>query len=280
MPWIADVERKYTAVFYSMFFVLSYEFMTMFDEAREVGNAILHALPLHQCRAPCRRRLAGSLQATVRLRPVSRNHAAEDQARCYALWKYEVALENLPSVSIVCLLLFEHTQRLEPVDDIGDCIFEFVVDRHEYPFCLIDAPSFWRSLAAFVTRLVWCRLRFPTRLLSSQCFIVPPKYSLKKFERTFPFTAWQSGGGYQAKLSCRACCADENHSYLMRTAIHPWRERDGRTDLARVFDCSERDSAAPTLNTYSPNRRKNRACDLLNLYRSMTMLVANFRTFL
>jgi membrane-associated phospholipid phosphatase len=40
MPWIADVERKYTAVFYSMFFVLSYEFMTMFDEAREVGNAI------------------------------------------------------------------------------------------------------------------------------------------------------------------------------------------------------------------------------------------------
>jgi membrane-associated phospholipid phosphatase len=44
MPWIADVEKRYTAVFYAMFFVLSYEYMTMFSELRSVGNAIKHLL--------------------------------------------------------------------------------------------------------------------------------------------------------------------------------------------------------------------------------------------
>jgi membrane-associated phospholipid phosphatase len=44
MPWIAEVERIDTAVFYAMFFVLSYEFMTMFGEVRRVGNAIKHLL--------------------------------------------------------------------------------------------------------------------------------------------------------------------------------------------------------------------------------------------
>jgi membrane-associated phospholipid phosphatase len=44
MPSIADVERRYTAVFYAGFFVLSYEFVTMFDEARRVGNAVKHLL--------------------------------------------------------------------------------------------------------------------------------------------------------------------------------------------------------------------------------------------
>jgi undecaprenyl-diphosphatase len=45
MLWIADVEKRDPAVFYATFFVLSYEFMTMFEEARRVGNAIKHLLP-------------------------------------------------------------------------------------------------------------------------------------------------------------------------------------------------------------------------------------------
>jgi membrane-associated phospholipid phosphatase len=44
LPWIAAVEKKYPPVFYAMFFVVSYEFMTMFSEARRVGNAIRNLL--------------------------------------------------------------------------------------------------------------------------------------------------------------------------------------------------------------------------------------------
>jgi len=44
MPWIAAVEKKYAPVFYAMFFVVSYEFMTLFIEARRVGTAIKNLL--------------------------------------------------------------------------------------------------------------------------------------------------------------------------------------------------------------------------------------------
>jgi hypothetical protein len=44
MPWIAAVEKKYPPVFYAMFFVVSYEFMSVFIEARFVGTAIKNLL--------------------------------------------------------------------------------------------------------------------------------------------------------------------------------------------------------------------------------------------
>ena len=44
MPWIAAVEKRYPPVFYAMFFVLSYEFVSMFDEARHVGTALVRWL--------------------------------------------------------------------------------------------------------------------------------------------------------------------------------------------------------------------------------------------
>jgi membrane-associated phospholipid phosphatase len=44
MPWIAAVEKKYPPAFYAMFFVVSYEFMTLFIEARRVGTAIKNLL--------------------------------------------------------------------------------------------------------------------------------------------------------------------------------------------------------------------------------------------
>ena len=44
MPWVLDMEKKYTAAFYATFFVLSFETVTMFGEARRVGSAIKHFL--------------------------------------------------------------------------------------------------------------------------------------------------------------------------------------------------------------------------------------------
>lgn len=44
MPWIMALEKRYTAAFYVAFFILSYEFMTMFIELRRVGQALKHLL--------------------------------------------------------------------------------------------------------------------------------------------------------------------------------------------------------------------------------------------
>jgi undecaprenyl-diphosphatase len=44
MPWIAAVEKRYPPVFYAMFFIVSYELMSAFIEARLVGTAIKNLL--------------------------------------------------------------------------------------------------------------------------------------------------------------------------------------------------------------------------------------------
>jgi membrane-associated phospholipid phosphatase len=44
MPWIAAVEKRYPPVFYATFFIVSYELMSAFIEARLVGTAIKNLL--------------------------------------------------------------------------------------------------------------------------------------------------------------------------------------------------------------------------------------------
>jgi len=40
MPWVRLAEEKYRALFYASFFVISYQFCTMFDDIRHVGSAL------------------------------------------------------------------------------------------------------------------------------------------------------------------------------------------------------------------------------------------------
>src|SRR6185312_628262 len=44
IPWVVVAEKKYAAIFYAIFFVLSYEFMTMFIELRRVSHALKQLL--------------------------------------------------------------------------------------------------------------------------------------------------------------------------------------------------------------------------------------------
>jgi membrane-associated phospholipid phosphatase len=40
MPWVRLAEERYKALFYASFFVISYQFCTMFDDIRHIGSAL------------------------------------------------------------------------------------------------------------------------------------------------------------------------------------------------------------------------------------------------
>jgi hypothetical protein len=41
MPWIWAMEERHKAIFYAVFFVVSYQFCTMFDDVRSFGGGLL-----------------------------------------------------------------------------------------------------------------------------------------------------------------------------------------------------------------------------------------------